>query len=164
MCAFVSLSQAWEWVRDSTLCPFAANAKVWIGPEWNVQVDPTQNLESLAIDLKEFCSSVTSRRYAGFVMEVVEANEDVNSLDGAARVFRWLLTELACRDPSGTPVQWRDIESSTWQFRFAETNMFMNLFAPCYPTHHTKHIPFRDRIVIFCQPEVSFDFCNVNRS
>src|SRR5215831_7000046 len=102
----VSLSQAWEWVRGSTLCPFAANAKIWISPDWSVLASPAQNLEALAANLRGFCSSLTSHRYAGFVTEVIAANKDVNNLDGAARLFRWLLVELACRDQSAQRVQW----------------------------------------------------------
>lgn len=40
----------------------------------------------------------------------------------------------------------------------------MNLFAPAYGPGHSKHLPRGDRIVVFAQPEESFDFCGVNPS
>jgi hypothetical protein len=75
-----------------------------------------------------------------------------------------VLSELSRIEHGDASIDEAEIESRGWQYTVARTRLFMNLFGPCYPKAHTKHIPFDDRIIIFAQPEDSFDFCGVNPS
>ena len=44
-----SLRDAWEWVRESTYCPFAQKAHIWIGPNWVTELMPVENLRALDV-------------------------------------------------------------------------------------------------------------------
>jgi FPC/CPF motif-containing protein YcgG len=162
--AEVSISDAWSWIRESTFCPFAQNARVWIGPDWTAGTTPMDNLRAIASELDSFCRNFRNGRYAGFVMEVIADQARATDTQQATALFCWLLSELVHIEGRSISADWAEIEAQDWQYVFAGTRMFMNLFAPCYPSNHTKHIPFADRIIVFAQPEESFDFCGVNPS
>jgi hypothetical protein len=160
----VSIQDAWAWVRKSTFCPFAPGARVWIGPDWRDERAPARNLCAIASELSRFCNVYCEGRYAGFVIEVGANPKLATDIGQAAALFRWLLSELVRLDGRSVSASWADIEERDWQFVFSRTRMFMNLFAPCYPVNHSKHIPFDNRIIVFAQPEESFDFCGVDPS
>jgi hypothetical protein len=128
-----SLEQVWEWVRASTLCPFASAARIWVGPNWATEVSWCENLEAIAIDLHRFCDAFRREEYAGFVIEILIDEARAQDLMYLASCFCAVLRDLVQREGKSIDREWRDIESPGWQFTFHETRIFMNLFAPCYP-------------------------------
>jgi YqcI/YcgG family len=122
-------------------------------------------MRSIYTDLSAFCKVYEAERYSGYVFDAASAgSEDLREFESSVSLFRSVLLELWRLDGGNKSTALSNIEDRDWQYSLCAVRMFVNLFAPAYPLYHTKHVPVRDRIVVFLQPERSFDFCDINPS
>lgn len=151
----------WEWLKSTTLCPFARMSRVDVAPGWSAHLSPADNVRALAGALREFCAGYPSRKAHGFAVEIGTLPGEAMLIDRCVALFSWLVFALVQMDGQGRPDD-AVLKSAGWQFSFAGRRLFLNLFAPCYPPTHSKHLPPGDRFIVFMQPEESFDYCGIN--
>jgi hypothetical protein len=154
----------WQWLQSSTLCPFARTARVRVSPAWDPSLSPSHNLRLIADHLRTFCEEYPGLRLHGFAMELQTRSGDAMSPEACTQAFAWVISALRHLDGQGDDLSKSAVEQPEWQFSFAGRRLFMNLFAPAYGPSHSKHLPPGDRVVVFAQPEESFDYCGVNPS
>jgi len=153
---------SWLRLKHTTHCPFAATARVMRAGAWDPARDARSNLAHIGDQLRQFCRAYEATRLHGFVAEIGAPPGRELDLGLSAGLVNWLLRGLAGLDGQNTESDWRAIETTEWQFRFAGVRLFMNLFSRCYPPHHSKHIGLDRGVLVFAQPEQAFDFCGVN--
>jgi hypothetical protein len=146
-------------VIASTLCPFAARAKVGSAPEWDV--DRCDNWPRIAESLRVWLGSAEATRSHGFVVQI--GGCDASDFDSVRQAFRVALEELNRLDSSDSSCLREEVDAPHWQFEFEGVRLFANVFAPCYPPAHSKRIDDPGHFYIFFQPDFSFDLCGITR-
>jgi len=145
-----------ELLRAGTLCPFAAKAKIWTGPSWDVQVSRSQCLQRCARDLGDFSRVALDEGYDGYVAEVGLPSDGGTDLEAVRRTFNWFLRGLALHDESCRECMAKDFLDKRWQFEYGSVRMFLNVFSSYYPKRHSKYAPIEGGFFVFFQPEFSF--------
>lgn len=116
-------------------------------------------------DLAKFSQVYELEKFSGFAFDAAAVDgSNLEKFNDCVHPFRSVLCALLEIDGLDPSLLWANIEDYDWQYSLCGLRLFVNLFAPCYPPRHTKHLPVLDRIVLFLQPERSFDFCDVNSS
>lgn len=149
-------------LQRTTLCPFAARAQVDHGPQWEHGVNFDTNVVRNAECLRAHMTIGRQERLQGFVSQV--GLGDSAGFTPTVETFRRFVFGLADHDGSCRDALGRDVGSVGWNLSFAGEPVFLNLFAPCYPPEHSKHVAYDGHLYVFFQPEFTFDFCNVNRA
>jgi YqcI/YcgG family len=150
-------------VINTTLCPYARTAHVMYGSSWVEGLTFHDNLAKNIAELSHFCRIAFQARLHGFVLEAL-VGEKACSMTGTLEVMRSVMRGLASADESALQSLEADsIETPSWQFSFRGIELFTSVFSPCYPAWHTKHLPNKLSVVIFFQPDFSFDFCRIDR-
>ena len=148
-------------VVQATSCLFARSARIEHGPQWQPHQSFKANVDRNAQALETFADRIERDRLHGFVIEI-SAGEAAADFHVVTEVFGRVMSGLAGRDPHQAHCMTRDIEDPQWQFEFSGLRMFTSVFAPCYDRTHTKFSATPGMVFVFFQPEISFDFCNVN--
>lgn len=148
-------------VKANTVCPFAAGAALGVGPTC-VSDGGVVRLGGLPISLASYLQRFRPEHLSGYVWAIM--GEAASTLDGTAALFARTLAALGSADFAPPAVPWNLVESASWQFSFAGERLFLNVFSPCYPTDHSKHLPSPDGIVVFAQPDDTFSFCGIDRT
>jgi len=155
-----AILEPFEALRLSTLCPYAARARVAYGSAWDDGESRDANLRRTASAFAAWAAMARENRSHGFVLEVgLSAASDFEQV---RRAFGDTLLRLNEHDPAHSSCMRRPIEAAGWQYEFGGLRLFVNVFAPCYPTRHSKHVEAERRFYVFFQPEFSFDLCGVN--
>ena len=151
-------------LQQTTFCPFAAQATVEHGPAWVNDLPFEANVARNAERLKVHLAVGRVRRLQGFVSQVGFGLGNSVDFERTVEIFRRFVFGLGDFDSSCRGSLTQDIGSVGWSLKFADEPVFLNLFAPCYPERHSKHVAYDGCLYIFFQPEYTFDFCNVNRT
>ena len=93
----------------------------------------------------------------------IHTGDRAPDFETSKHLLRSTLITLNKVDPGRSDCMDRDPSSQGWQFEFDGVGLFVSLFAPCYPELHPKYSYNVDKVFIFFQPEVSFDFCGINQ-
>lgn len=152
--------EAFEALRNNTLCPFAAASRIDYAPDWDRAATFGENVVTIADSLRSHLPRCREERLQGFVAQIGITDP---SFEGAVSAFRRLLLALGQHDSSCHEALQGDIGGVDWNFVFDAQPIFLNLFANCYPTPHSKWIGDPDHAYVFFQPQFTFDFCNLNR-
>ncbi|HMJ79385.1 MAG TPA: YqcI/YcgG family protein [Iamia sp.] len=145
-----------EAIRARTHCPFAPSASITFGPGLDVDRDLARVAEALA----RYTAALAPGSSSGFVLGVRGA---CDSVADAGQLLNRLLLGLARAERQDAGWCWGpNVESPTWQFEYGGVKMFVNVFGPCYPASHSKHAEWDEGIIVFFQPESSFDDCGVH--
>jgi YqcI/YcgG family len=133
------------------------------GSLWVKEATLTENLTKNITELEHFCDIAFQTRLHGFVLEAL-VGEKACSMAGTLDAMHSVMASLAAADESAhLSLSADNIETTSWQFTFRGIKLFTSIFSPCYPAWHTKHLPSRLSVVIFFQPDFSFDFCRIDR-
>lgn len=143
-----------------TQCPFAQTAKLSYAPEWSLDASEDDNFDCIAAALAEFCAETRPAEIHGFVFQVPLLEP---TLDCVSRRFCSALVALNIRDPACTPCLKGNIRVPGWQFEFSRQRLFANVFAGCYQPNHSKYLKDTDVLLVFFQPDHSFDWFKINR-
>ncbi|WP_003612111.1 MULTISPECIES: YqcI/YcgG family protein [Methylosinus] len=154
--------EAFSKLQGSTLCPFAAKAEIEYGPPWCEELGFDDNIIANARRLAAHIAEGRLRRTKGFVSQINLC--DAVDFESTVVLFRRFVFGLAIHDVSCKQSLTRDLGAVGWSLMFAEEPIFLNLFAPCYPRAHSKHIENDGNLYVFIQPEYTFDFCEINRT
>jgi hypothetical protein len=154
------MAEGFAAIKNSTLCPYAKSARVRYGPRWT-PVDPDDaNWARNATALAGWADTARKECSHGFVLEI--AGRDAASFHCVEASLKEALHSLNAHDPAASDCMKGPFDAVEWQFEFADLRLFVNVFAPCYPTNHSKHSQDSERIFLFLQPEYAFDLCGVN--
>lgn len=148
-------------LKLETTCPFAKSAKVWFGPCWDHSSDWSENIRAQAADLLRFSETAEIGGYHGYAAQI-GLGSAARDFESVRRGFGRYLLALSETDASCAACMRGDFETLGWQFEYAGTRMFLNVFAPCYPARHSKRVDDFENFFVFFQPEFSFDLCGVN--
>jgi len=156
--------EVFEGLRSTTYCPFATRARIWYGPDWDLSCDFESNVQRIASNLTDFCGLHQVNQLHGYVINVVgDRSSRMATLSETATLFWKFLKYLSPLDPAQCS-SFADIEHPQWQFEFANVRLFLNVFSGSYEHTHTKFIDLDSGIMIFAQPEGSFDLCGIDPS
>lgn len=153
------MARAFEATKRSTLCPYAAQARISYGPAWCDDDTKLVNWDRIAAALAEWATTAEVERSHGFVVEI--GHPAAGNFDHVRTLMRGVLQSISERDPALSTCMSGRFEDPEWQFEFAGLRLFVNLFAPCYPPGHGKHTDTPGRIYLFLQPEYAFDLCGI---
>lgn len=142
-------------IINSTACPFAPKSKMEFSDKWDEGKSFDENIDTLAIRLKEFTNTCESREMDGFIMEVT-GKDSPTDIESLAKLLKKTLTNLESRDEKSDKALEKDILDPSWQFTFNGSRLFIITFAPFYPESSPRHSPRKDGTFIFFQPESSF--------
>jgi hypothetical protein len=133
------------------------------GSSWQDELSFDANLARNILELTDFCARARQERLHGFILEA-RSEQIGTSLEDTRMIMHAIMSRLARADESARrSLTAGDIEQIGWQFIFAGERLFTSLFARCYPMPHTKHLRDARVVVLFFQPEFSFDFCHITR-
>jgi YqcI/YcgG family len=147
-------------LQSGTLCPYAARARVTLGPAAEGESSLDRHVSRCAEDMTSWAQVARATRSHGYVMQVPLSNAD--EFLAVKRGFGDVLRRLSRLDPNGSSCMQRSPLVDGWQFEFGGLRLFLNVFAPCYPQRHSKHVDTQGWFYIFAQPEFSFDLCGIN--
>lgn len=153
------LLSAFQQVQATTRCPFAADANLAFGPICK-RDGAGVAVEALAAAFCSFLSDFRREALDGFVWGV--EGDESTSLAGTASLFARTIAALARLDSVPSVVPWDRVGTVEWQYSFVGERLFLNVFSPCYPRTHSKHLPAEGGIVVFAQPEDAFEVAGVN--
>lgn len=156
-----SMLDAFSTVRRTTHCPFANAARVRTARAAVVGASGC-DVKELAFDLRRYLEEFRQERQDGLVWTVTGAH--ASTLEGTVELFARCIAALADTDSTAEYGGWGSVTEPGWQFAFEGERLFLNVFSPCYPPGHTKHLDAEEGIVVFAQPEDAFGFCNVDSS
>jgi hypothetical protein len=152
------MEPAFAHLKQTTKCPFAKGSRVHSAPDWDFNLPFDANAERHGEALRDFVVQVEPERLHGFVSKV-GCNQPSPSFAMVAEQFCRYLRALAKTDESCAACMSQDVLSRDWQFTYAGTRCFINVFASCYADVHSKRCDVTDGFYVFFQPERSFDFC-----
>lgn len=127
---------------------------------WSIGQSYAENVGRISADLTRYASRSQRLRLQGYACEVSADAAELASVDGTARSFARFLASLA--SSLGESIDLDGVDQPGWQSTFAGDRYFLNVFSPCYPRNHSKHLETSDRFVVFFQQESSFDYCGIN--
>ena len=159
----MTVKKRFSTIIEQTLCPFARAALIVYGPVWERNLTEAENVRRNALALEDFCRSAPSEKFHGVVLEI-GINTEKADFDEIKLTFRRILTTLNSLDPKLSRCLDDLSEEPGWQFEFAGLRLFCNVFAPCYRPQHSKYSYTTGEMFIFMQPEISFDYCGINRN
>jgi hypothetical protein len=143
-------------VISGTHCPYAKRARVFDASEWNPLLSYEMNILDQAEAIR--CVSNAHMEYEG-VLTFVPTNSRTPLLPEVVTEFRRYLWALSALDSTCLQVMRADKLSTEWQFTFASTRYFLNVFASCYSQQHSKYVESEYGFFVFLQPESSFKRC-----
>jgi NTP pyrophosphatase (non-canonical NTP hydrolase) len=144
-------------IRSQTLCPYAAQARLWGGPDWS-ELSFDTNIEDVVPTVTAFTKATTPERLDALIIP----GPPCGSMKELGEWFRRFLIELSRRDPKEEGVMDGPVDQAGWQFAFNRRRMFVAVFSPLYGAEHPRHSP--DETYVFMQPEDSFDRKGVGSS
>ncbi len=154
------MAEGFAAVKSSTLCPYARGARVRYGPRWEPADPDEANWVRNGTALTDWARTAHRERSHGFVIEIAE--REATNFQCVKASLKDALHRLNAQDPAASDCMNGPFDTVEWQFEFASLRLFVNVFAPCYPTGHSKHTKDPGRIFLFLQPEYAFDLCGVN--
>jgi hypothetical protein len=146
-------------VQMQTMCPFAANARIWGAGTYKRDASLLENIRSSVPGLTIFTSAARDEGLDGLIYAFPTASIGTD-LESVSRLVKVFLTVLMACDP----VDPRDFEEQRpempgWRFHFAGEDYFVNVFAPLYTgidSRYTYGAGGDLYVFIFLQPESSF--------
>lgn len=157
--AFAALAQApsveaFAPIRRATHCAYAGGSVIWGARPFEADAGTAANLDGFAADLTEFVDAAGELRLDAFVIELPAAHGA--TLDRLAQTTHALLRGLAARDPRAEAVLDRSIDDPAWCYAFGGDPLFVNTFAPCYPSAHSRYGFGVAATFLLLQPRHSF--------
>ena len=151
----------WSKLKAGTPCPFARSANVLaIRPKVITYLD-CDELEQAYDGIRHYLIDGFKEHPSGFFTQLRNPAGDAPNFELGQRIFVWFVAGLIELDGRSFRDEVREIESLDWQFALAGRRCFLNVFGPFYRRQHSKYID-SDSVLIFGQPEPSFDVCGVN--
>lgn len=142
-------------IQQQTHCIFAPAARLWGSPPWQPALGLAGNLEHCLPHFIRFVDVARELRLDGYAITLPGAEHGA-TLALLARHTRGVLEFLSDRDPAGDHCMRRPIESPEWVFSFGGEPFFINTFAPCYPSGHSRYGFGADDVFVLLQPRHSF--------
>jgi hypothetical protein len=133
-------------------CPFAQLAQITATDPWPDPEVTGGRLDRLAASLEQ---SIAARLFHLAVVEIHRA-ETVGSVKLGAKIVHDMLAGLRERDPTAEFPLTSGIEDPCWDFEFLGERFFVSLFAPLYPSHHSRWSGEKGIAFVLLQPERGF--------
>lgn len=150
-------------VIDSTLCPFAPDAKIWGAKAWDKALNFEENITSNLSWLERFAKVCDPEQLDGFVIEVKLDENNHSDLISLGKLLNQTLRVISTNDPAGQNCMDEEIETPTWRFSFGGVTFFISTFSDLYGPDNSRHSPHPGSFFVFFQPEKSFDHHHIHR-
>lgn len=141
-------------VHRQTHCAYAAGSVIWGARPFDLGLSPEANVIAMAEDLACFVDAAAELRLDAIVVEL--PGRFGSSLPRLAQTVHAVLHTLAGCDPAQGNVLGDEVEDPAWCFEFGGDPLFINTFAPCYPSRHSRYGFGVDSTFILMQPRHSF--------
>jgi len=144
-------------VKLHSYCPFARNAVLWGGTEF----DPTWELEPYvrnAVAYLEWFTRAAAREPLDGYVIAFPSDRFGRSMHALSDLLYRVLSTLSSADPSTeVPLHVQPKESDDWRFNFAGEDYFVPVFAPIYGADHPRFTHgAEDSVFLLFQPNASF--------
>ncbi|PPK65219.1 YqcI/YcgG family protein [Actinokineospora auranticolor] len=142
-------------VRTGTHCVYAPASRLWGAPDYDRDRTPEENLAGAVPLLCDFIDHTYADNLDGFVVELAGERFGA-SVRALAQTTHAVLRFLSDHDPADSRCLYGEIERVSWCFAFGGEEFFVNTFAPCYPSAHSRYGFGIDRTYLLIQPRPSF--------
>ncbi|KMY85550.1 hypothetical protein BUMB_03330c [Candidatus Paraburkholderia calva] len=144
-----------ESIKLNTHCSYAAGSRLWGSPPFDKSLPFRSNLANIASHCAYFVSLSQILKLDGYVIELpdLKYGENIEALGGSLHAVLHYLAEF---DPAGSRGMDGPIEDPAWCFAFGGEKIFVNVFAPCYPEHHSRYGFGSSSTFIVLQPRHTF--------
>jgi hypothetical protein len=125
-------------IQTATECVFAATANMWGCSDWNDRLNLRANLRDWLPLFRRFCQVSEDLEIDGVVFEL-PGQQYGDSVGELARTTFNVLDYFSGNDPGKDHCMAKEVEDSSWWFRFDGQKLFVLAFGPCYPPTSSRY-------------------------